>query len=79
MNTLHAAHCLFVGMPKYGTSSLFKYVSQHPMVVSPRRKELHYLKKSVVGNYSEYLKLLLGRNVESEFEYVTIDATPAYS
>jgi hypothetical protein len=33
---------LIVGAPKCGTTSLFRYLRQHPNVYAPSRKEPHY-------------------------------------
>lgn len=33
---------LIIGAPKAGTTSLFRYLAQHPQVVEGRRKEVHY-------------------------------------
>jgi sulfotransferase family protein len=38
--------CLIVGAKKAGTSSLFKYLAQHPDVVGSPKKELHYFSRN---------------------------------
>lgn len=43
---------LIIGAPKCGTTSLHHYLSQHPDVCMPRRKELHFFSRP---NWSERL------------------------
>lgn len=40
---------MIIGVQKGGTTSLFHYLSQHPQVISPENKELHYF--SMEENY----------------------------
>jgi hypothetical protein len=39
---------LIVGVPKAGTTSLYKYLSQHPDVYVPKIKEPHYFSRNFI-------------------------------
>ena len=82
-NKHHKGHVIIAGVPKCGTSSLYKYMSQHPNIIETERKELDYL---VDTNHNRsrrdyfYNHLLRKVNNTSSITdgFYTIDASPAY-
>lgn len=47
---------LIVGAQKAGTTTLFHYLSQHPQVQAPVRKEIHYFDGGLNPRYDNYSK-----------------------
>lgn len=75
---------VIVGAQKAGTSSLFSYLTQHPMIAGSFRKEVHYFDGGLVESRDSYSKGL--RWYRSHFPLVrnlpigahVIEATPSY-
>lgn len=70
---------LIIGTQKGGTSSLFKYLSQHRDLISPANKEIHYFSSDtnyVLGD-SWYHKQFPKSSMFSRTK-ITYEATPAY-
>jgi hypothetical protein len=69
---------IVIGAPKSGTTSLFKYLDQHPEIYLPIRKELHYfsyenLKKNSNGpGDREILQRLCATSQEYENNYISV-------
>jgi len=80
----HKGHIIIAGVPKCGTSSLYKYMVQHPNIIATQQKELDYLVNTNKHlSYDDYLfnhllKVPLTNNEVIEEDFYTIDASPAY-
>jgi len=68
---------LVIGEAKCGTSSLYKYLIQHPNITPARCKELHYFDKVDNINPSRYFSLL-SSNTNLTIPFMLGEATPAY-
>ena len=42
-----------VGAPKCGTTSLYRYLSEHPQIFLPKKKELHFFSRPELDRYSK--------------------------
>jgi len=71
-----AVDYLIIGVGKSGTSSLHQYLSQHPQVVNPYKKELHFFNTNFEAGLDWYLAqfppLCQGKS------FLTGEATPWY-
>jgi hypothetical protein len=70
---------IIIGAQKAGTSSLFAMLSQHPQIVAPARKELHFFDDGEMkyGDFSAYHDLFpLPYALNSG--KITFEATPSY-
>lgn len=66
---------MIIGVQKGGTSSLFHYLSQHPQVIAPKEKELHYFDTMLPTPTKPYVKMF----PKSYFtRKISFDATPNY-
>src|SRR5690606_35349043 len=66
---------MIIGVQKGGTSSLYHYLSQHPQIIAPRKKELHYFDTAHHTPAKPYLK-----NFPKSYftKKTSFDATPNY-
>jgi hypothetical protein len=71
---------LIIGAKKAGTTALYRYLTQHPQVVPPFRKEAHYFDRHYdLGEYWYRSLFPLERRLKRQGVHrVTCDATPAY-
>jgi len=66
---------MIIGVQKGGTSSLYHYLSQHPQIITPENKELHYFDTRSKTPSAPYLE----RFPKSYFtRKISYDATPNY-
>jgi len=68
-------HIIIAGLPKCGTSSLHYYLTQHPDIITPKKKEIRFFNQNNDYNIKTYKKLLNGNDKDK----YTIDSTPYYS
>ena len=68
-------HIIIAGLPKCGTSSLHYYLTQHPDIITPKKKEIRFFNQNNDYNIKTYNKLLNGNDKDK----YTIDSTPYYS
>lgn len=68
-------HIIIAGLPKCGTSSLHYYLTQHPDIIVPEKKETRFFNQNNGYNIKTYERLLNGNNKNK----YTIDSTPYYS
>src|SRR5690625_3724164 len=64
---------LIIGAAKSGTTSLFQYLSQHPKILPPKKKEVRYLASGSLEKYLNHFPNKLEANGKLTFE-----ATPTY-
>jgi hypothetical protein len=69
-----APHFLIIGAQKAGTTSLHKYISEHPRVRAAARKEMHFFDLNFEKGLSWYLECF----PSLEPGYITGDASPYY-
>ncbi len=71
-------HLIVVGVHKGGTTSLYKYLGDHPSVFKPLKKELHFFTPLVyaktIGSHERYLENFRGAE---ENQYL-LDISPSY-
>lgn len=71
-------HLIIVGVHKGGTTSLYKYLGDHPAVFKPLKKELHFFTPLVyaktIGLQEQYLENFKGAK---EDQYL-LDISPSY-
>ena len=67
---------LLIGAMKSGTTSLFNYICQHPAVLRPKSKELHYYDNRRYGTWT--LEDYLEQFPEKPQGFITGEATPFY-
>lgn len=67
---------IIIGAGKCGTSSLQKYIAEHPQVVSPHKKEINFFH----GNFNKGVDWYLAHfpAIADSKEYVTGEASPVY-
>jgi len=68
-------HIIIAGLPKCGTSSLHYYLTQHPDIITPKKKEIRFFNQNNDYHIKTYKKLLNGNDKDK----YTIDSTPYYS
>lgn len=70
---------LIVGAMKSGTSSLFNYLSQHPLIVPPVRKETHYFSLGYrLGKGEDWYRAHFPLKIALNGGKITGEATPGY-
>ena len=82
---------VIIGAQKAGTTALYEYITQHPLVVAARRKETHYFdwrwnsslgtSNSLSGrkaHYDEYLKYFHAQKLHDHPSILSGEATPSY-
>ena len=70
---------IILGAQKSGTTAIYTYLSKHPNIQAPKRKELNYFSTISQGtaNIDQYLALF-PRNYARRSTAVSIDASPSY-
>jgi len=68
---------LVIGVGKAGTTSLAYYLSQHPQIVNPRKKELHFFTRNFEYGLDWYLAQFPPTSFRKE-KFLTGEATPWY-
>lgn len=68
---------LVIGTGKAGTTSLFNYLSQHPRILNPRRKEICFFNERYDYGLDWYLAQFPPRSF-SQNNFLTGEATPWY-
>jgi hypothetical protein len=66
---------MIIGVQKAGTSSLYHYLSQHPQIITPKEKELHYFDTAVATPDKPYLEMFPKSYLTKK---ISFDATPRY-
>jgi hypothetical protein len=76
---LSPPHFLIVGAQKAGTSALFEILAQHPQIVPPEVKEMHYFdaKPDRYGDVSSYHEMFPSQQVLLP-DKLTFEASPSY-
>lgn len=69
---------IIIGAQKSGTSSLFHYLIQHPAVISPIRKEIHYFETYYRLGPGWYRAHFPKKNVLKQGKLITGEASPCY-
>ena len=72
-------HFLIIGAQKAGTTALFSILSQHPQIIAPKIKEMHFFDapSSEYGDFSSYRKLFpLPHDLEPN--KLTFESSPSY-
>lgn len=72
-----AVDYLIIGVGKSGTSSLQYYLSKHPQVINPYKKELHFFNTNFAAGVDWYLAQFPPIHKENNY-FVTGEATPWY-
>jgi hypothetical protein len=67
---------LIIGAQKAGTSSLFRYLSQHPDIRLPKRKELHFFDLQYSNGIDWYERLFPRKKIIKR--QITGEASPFY-
>jgi hypothetical protein len=68
---------IIIGAAKCGTSSLFKYLSEHPQILPPHKKELNFFTPE---NFNKGINWYLSQfpAIADEPDFLTGEASPAY-
>ena len=66
---------MIIGAQKGGTTSLHKYLLQHPRLISPEKKELHFFDKTENSDISDYTKQFPVRFLSNQLSF---ESTPSY-
>tara|TARA_R110002012_G_scaffold48720_2_gene126563 strand:+ start:1284 stop:2072 length:789 start_codon:yes stop_codon:yes gene_type:complete len=66
---------MIIGVQKGGTSSLYHYLSQHPQIIAPENKELHYFDTAANTPKKPYLQMYPKSYLTKKTSF---DATPRY-
>lgn len=66
---------IIIGVQKGGTSSLYHYLAQHPQIIPPKEKELHYFDTKEPTPSAPYLQMFPKSYFTRKISY---DATPNY-
>jgi len=70
---------IIVGANKCGTTSLFRYLSDHPLVCGSARKEVHFFDRNIDFSDTELIHAYLGHFPDRiESQKVLLEATPNY-
>ena len=76
---------IILGSQKSGTTSLYEYINQHPLVVKSKRRETHFFdwrwNKELIDSQEQYLYYL--KFFEQEYLYkhsslMSGESTPSY-
>ncbi len=75
----HIGHCVIAGEAKCGSSSLYKYLCQHPNISCAKCKEINYLSKlgDKIPTQEAYSTLLNGMGSKNN-PFMTIDGSAQY-
>lgn len=66
---------IIIGVQKAGTSSLYKYLIQHPLIIAPKQKELHYFDSENSIKTNKYIELFPRNYFKKR---ISFEATPRY-
>lgn len=71
---MHKPNFLICGFAKSGTTSLYHYLSEHPEIYLPKRKELHYFSRKILtikesGPGDKLMQKFHVRNTENYLKY----------
>lgn len=73
---------LIIGVQKGGSTSLFKYLMEHPQIASPVDKEIHFFDLNFDHGWDWYISqfpyLQANNNVSSNLKLITGEASPYY-
>lgn len=70
---------LIIGAQKAGTTSLYQYLAQHPLIRAASRKEVHYFDNHLARGALWYRSNFpLGGLPNTHREWITGEATPSY-
>ena len=70
---------LIIGSQKCGTTSLFNYLTQHPNVKAPSKKEIHFFDYNYTKGYEWYKNhFLITKGFRKRSNLITGEATPYY-
>lgn len=75
---------LIIGVQKCGTTSLHEFICQHPCVIPPTKKEIHYFSTFYAQNirwYKTHFPLLIKKNILEKIKghkVITGEASPYY-
>jgi hypothetical protein len=78
---------IIVGSQKSGTTSLYEYICQHPLVVKGKRRETHYfdwrynsqiLEKDIAGHRQYYMNFFEKEVLKKHPSLITGESTPSY-
>jgi len=75
---------LVIGAQRCGTSSLFKYLAQHPTILRPLRKEIEYFSRRYNEGlpwYRSHFPTNIRKKIQNQFSHskvCTFEATPDY-
>jgi hypothetical protein len=69
-----------IGVQKCGTTSLASYLAEHPQMLAPRRKEMHFFDNEVDVDWKnpDYEHFAQNYSTEARAERQPYDATPIY-
>ena len=71
-------NAVIIGAQKAGTTSLFSYIAQHPNVVEPFQKEIHYFDTARYTKHSvDWYRSFFPTKNELQ-DNITLEATPCY-
>ena len=71
---------LIIGAQKCGTTSLYNYLAQHPLIIPAKNKEIHYFDINFdqdINWYLSHFHLLSSSEQKGQF-FITGEATPYY-
>lgn len=77
MNTKQR-YIIVPGVHKGGTTSLFRYLNDHPAVFAPLKKELHYFTPLVYGKPISDLSTYLSNFERAGDDQLRLDVSPSY-
>lgn len=66
---------IIIGVQKGGTTSLYEYLLQHPKIIAPKEKELHYFDNYNETSDKEYLSKFPSEYFNNK---ISFEATPRY-
>jgi hypothetical protein len=70
---------LIIGSQKCGTTSLYRYLVQHPDVIRPLKKEIHFFDQHYDKGYTWYRRhFVAGTRLQSHRHRIAGEATPYY-
>ncbi|MGF1494312.1 MAG: tetratricopeptide repeat protein [Microcoleaceae cyanobacterium] len=69
-------HFIIIGAEKCGTSSLYQYISQHPQVLEPVKKEIHFFTQQFDKGLAWYEAHFLP--ISKKSGYITGEASTSY-
>jgi len=78
---------IILGAQKCGTTSMYEFICQHPLVVRGKCRETHYFDwrynstiatNDVEGHYKSYMQYFLEKALEKHLSLATGESTPSY-